>query len=129
VPVKIIRLLATDLTAKIEEEEDQAAESDYDDEDEFGEDDWEDEESNQKDKFAMLSDFLDASGLDMEGGEDEEQESDPDVLADPVYQMNTKDCLVDFFRQCVQQNSPAFAQSVTELSDVEKRTLSSLLEN
>lgn len=132
VPVKIIRLLATDLTAKIEEEEDQAAESDYDDEDEFGEfgeDDWEDEESNQKDKFAMLSDFLDASGLDMEGEDDEEQEADPDVLADPVYQMNMKDCLVDFFRQCVQQNSPAFAQSVTELSDVEKRTLSSLLEN
>ncbi|GJJ78574.1 importin-9 [Entomortierella parvispora] len=129
VPVKIIRLLATDLTAKIEEEEDQAAESDYDDEDEFGEDDWEDEESNQKDKYSMLSDFLDASGLDMEGEEDEEQEADPDVLADPVYQMNMKECLVDFFRQCVQQNSPAFAQSVTELSDVEKRTLSSLLEN
>jgi hypothetical protein len=131
VPVKILRLLATDLTAKIEEEEDQAAESDYDDEDEFGDDDWEDEEStnHQKDKFAMLSDFLDASGLDMEGEEDEEQEADPDVLSDPVYQMNLKDYLVDFFRQCVQQNSPAFAQSASEMSDVEKRTLQTLLEN
>ncbi|KAF9571457.1 hypothetical protein EC968_000488 [Mortierella alpina] len=126
VPVKIIRLLATDLTTKIEEDEDQAAESDYDDED--GEDDWEDEEDDRnKDQFSFLSDILDSHGLDMDG--EEEEEDDPDVLADPVYQLNMKDYLVDFFRQCVQQNSPAFAQSVTELSDIEKRTLSSLLEH
>ncbi|KAG0311531.1 hypothetical protein BGZ99_010110, partial [Dissophora globulifera] len=125
VPVKIIRLLSTDLTNKIEEEEDQAAESDYDDED--GEDDWEDENDGQtKDKFSFLSDMLDTHGLDMDG--EEEEEVDPDVLADPVYQLNMKTYLVDFFRQCVQQNSPAFVQSVAELSDVEKRTLSSLLE-
>ncbi|KAF9279348.1 hypothetical protein BGZ88_012798 [Linnemannia elongata] len=128
VPVKIIRLLSTDLTNKIEEEEDQAAESDYDDED--GEDDWEDEDDGRggKDQFSFLSDVLDAHGLDMDGEEDEE-EVDPDILADPIYQMNMKNYLVDFFRQCVQQNSPSFVQSVGELSDVEKRTLSSLLEN
>ncbi|KAI1321026.1 hypothetical protein EDD11_008607 [Mortierella claussenii] len=128
VPVKIIRLLSTDLTNKIEEEEDQAAESDYDDDD--GEDDWEDEDDgrNNKDKFSFLSDILDSHGLDMEG-EEEEDEIDPDVLADPVYQLNMKNYLIDFFRQCVQQNSPAFVQSVGELSDVEKRTLSTLLEN
>lgn len=124
--MKIIRLLATDLTTKIEEDEDQAAESDY--EDEEGEDDWEDEEDDRnKDQFSFLSDILDSHGLDMDG--EEEEEDDPDVLADPIYQLNMKDYLVDFFRQCVQQNSPAFAQSVTELSDVEKRTLSSLLEH
>ncbi|KAF9083483.1 hypothetical protein BGX23_011399 [Mortierella sp. AD031] len=127
VPVKIIRLLSTDLTNKIEEEEDQAAESDYDDDD--GEDDWEDEDDGRnKDEFAFLSDVLDSHGLDMDG-EDDEEEVDPDILADPIYQMNMKNYLVDFFRQCVQQNSPSFVQSVGELSDVEKRTLSSLLEN
>ncbi|KAG0350437.1 hypothetical protein BGZ54_003828 [Gamsiella multidivaricata] len=126
VPVKIIRLLSTDLTNKIEEDEDQAAESDYEDDD--GDDDWaDDEDGRSKEKFSYLSDMLDSHGLDMEG--EEEEEIDPDVLADPVYQLNMKNYLVDFFRQCVQQNSPAFAQSVTELSDVEKRTLSSLLEN
>ncbi|KAG0356145.1 hypothetical protein BG005_004912 [Podila minutissima] len=122
VPVKIIRLLATDLTNKIEEEEDQAAESDYDDED--GEDDWEDEDDG-KGKFSMMSDMLDRFDFD----EDEEDVVDPDILADPVYQMNMKDYLIQFFRECVKQNSPAFAQSVSELSDVEKSTLSNLLGN
>lgn len=122
VPVKIIRLLATDLTNKIEEEEDQAAESDYDDED--GEEDWEDEDDG-KGKFSMMSDMLDRLDFD----EDEEDVIDPDILADPVYQMNMKDYLVEFFRECVKQNSPAFAQSVSELSDVEKSILSNLLGN
>lgn len=126
VPIKIIRLLATDLTNKIEEEEDQAAESDYDDED--GEDDWEDEDDGRKEKFSMLSDLLDSNGLDFDG-EDEEDVVDPDILADPVYQLNMKDYLIEFFRECVKQNSPAFAQSVSELSDVEKRTLSTHLGN
>jgi hypothetical protein len=116
--------LATDLTNKIEEEEDQAAESDYDDED--GEDDWEDEDDGKgKGKFSMMSDMLDRLDFD----EDEEDVVDPDILADPVYQMNMKDYLVEFFRECVKQNSPAFAQSVSELSDVEKSTLSNLLGN
>jgi hypothetical protein len=77
------------LTNKIEEEEDQAAESDYDDED--GEDDWEDEDDGRggKDQFSFLSDVLDAHGLDMDG-EDDEEEVDPDILADPIYQMNMK---------------------------------------
>src|SRR5690554_1757409 len=89
VPVKIIRLLVTDLTSKVEEEEDeQAVLSDYDDED--GEDDWEeDEDQKTKDKFSFLSDILDSHGLGGEGEEDEE-EVDPDVLTDPIYQMNMK---------------------------------------
>ncbi|KAF9431329.1 hypothetical protein BGZ76_000457 [Entomortierella beljakovae] len=89
VPVKIIRLLSTDLTNKIEEEEDQAAESDYDDED--GDDDWEDEDDGgqKKDKYSLLSDILDANGIDFDG-EDEEDEVDPDTLADPIYQLNMK---------------------------------------
>ncbi|KAF9198116.1 hypothetical protein BGZ49_001176 [Haplosporangium sp. Z 27] len=126
VPVKIIRLLSTDLTNKIEEEEDQAAESDYDDE---GDDDWEDDDEPGRGKeYSLLSDILDGNGFDMDGDE-EEDEVDPDILADPIYQLNMKNYLVDFFRQCVQQNSPAFAQSISEISDVEKKTLSSLLEN
>ncbi|KAG0347825.1 hypothetical protein BG004_006848 [Podila humilis] len=128
VPVKIIRLLATDLTNKVEEEEDQAAESDYDDEE--GEDDWEDEDDGQKEKFSMLSDMLDSHGLDFDG-EDEEDDTvvDPDVLADPVYQMNMKEYLIEFFRECAKQNSPAFAQGASELNDVQKRTLHVLLGN
>ncbi|KAG0243915.1 armadillo-type protein [Mortierella sp. GBAus27b] len=126
VPVKIVRLLATDLTNKIEEEEDQVVDVDYDDDD--GDDDWEDDEdSRSKEQFSYLSDVLDSRGFDMDG--EEEEEADPDILADPIYQLNMKTYLVDFFRQCVQQNSPAFTQGASELSDVEKKTLSSLLEN
>ncbi|KAF9581008.1 hypothetical protein BGW38_002133, partial [Lunasporangiospora selenospora] len=125
VPVKIVRLLSSDLISKYEEEE-QAGDSDFDDED--GDEDWEDEDDGKsKSDFALLSDMLDSHGLDMDG--DEEEETDPDVLADPVYQMNMKQYLVDFFRQCVQQNPPAFVQGVSELNETEKRTLSGLLEN
>ncbi|KAF9426444.1 hypothetical protein BGZ94_006510 [Podila epigama] len=127
VPVKIIRLLATDLTNRIEEEEEeQGGESDYDDED--GEEDWEDDEDERKGKFSMLSDMLDSQGLDFDG-EDEEDVVDPDILADPVYQMNMKDYLFQFFQECVKQNSPLFVQATGEMSDVEKRTLSIALGN
>lgn len=87
------------MTNKIEEEEDQAAESDYDDED--GEDDWEDEDDGRggKDQFSFLSDVLDSHGLDMDGEEDEE-EVDPDILADPIYQMNMKVSASLYFLEC-----------------------------
>ncbi|KAF9211537.1 hypothetical protein BGZ59_007935 [Podila verticillata] len=148
VPVKIVKLLSTDLTNKVEEEAALAGggkaeddESDLDDEDEdddeFGDyDDEEDEEhsgsKSKKDKYGYLSDLLDAHGLDMDGegyDDDEEDEMDPDILADPIYQMSLKTYLIEFFRECIQQSSPAFAQSVAELSDVEKQALSTLLEN
>lgn len=109
VPVKIVKLLSTDLTNKIEEEAALAGggkaeddESDFDDEDEdddeFGDyDDEEDEEhsgsKSKKDKYGYLSDLLDAHGLDMDGegyDDDEEDEMDPDILADPIYQMSLK---------------------------------------
>ncbi|KAG0092221.1 hypothetical protein BGZ93_003846 [Podila epicladia] len=149
VPVKIVKLLSADLTNKIEEEaalagggkagndESDLDDDDDDDDDEFG-DDYSDEEDevhgskSKKDKYGYLSDLLDAHGLDMDGegyDDDEEDEIDPDILADPIYQMSLKTYLIEFFRECIQQNSPAFAQSVAELSDVEKQALSTLLEN
>lgn len=87
VPNKIIRLLAMDLTNKIEEDEDQSAELDFDDDE--GDDDWEDEEDGRsREQFAFLSDVIDSHGLDTEG--DEEEEADPDIMADPIYQLNMK---------------------------------------
>lgn len=109
VPVKIVKLLSADLTNKIEEEaalagggkaEDDESDLDDDDEDdgEFDEDygDEEDEDhgsKSKKDKYGYLSDLLDAHGLDMDGegyDDDEEDEMDPDILADPIYQMSLK---------------------------------------
>lgn len=109
VPVKIVKLLSADLTNKIEEEaalegggkaEDDESDLDDDDEDgdEFG-DDYGDEEGedhgskSKNDKYGYLSDLLDAHGLDMDGegyDDDEEDEMDPDILADPIYQMSLK---------------------------------------
>ncbi|KAF9583313.1 hypothetical protein BGW38_009768 [Lunasporangiospora selenospora] len=137
VPVKIIKLLSIDLTNKVEEEDAGTESSDFE-----GGDDEDDEvdypaeggsgtntsrpnaNKGGSDKYAHLSDLLD--GADEEGDEDE---SDPDILSDPIYQLDIRLFLVEFFRQCIQQNSRAFVQCVTELSEVEKRTLQSLLEN
>lgn len=158
VPVKIIKLLCTDLTNKIEEEYagevDSEEEEDEEDDDESGPE-YEDEEQQHaeadetaigrhtsgagggqntkgpiKDQYAFLSDYLESQGpLDyFDAMEDEADVLDPDVLNDPIYQMDMKDFLVTFFQQCIQQNSSAFAECVAELSEVQKQTLSALLE-
>ncbi|KAG0198042.1 Importin 9 [Mortierella sp. GBA30] len=147
VPVKIIKLFTMELTNRIEEEE----EGEYaDDDDDYGdEDDEEDEGSNEdpteeskkhgrigrnKDRFAFLSDIVDEHGqyggvdyFDEDGGFEEEEESDTDVRADPIYLMNMKAFLIDFFRS--QISSPVLVQCVAELSEVERSTLSRLLES
>ncbi|KAG0046042.1 hypothetical protein BGZ83_008754 [Gryganskiella cystojenkinii] len=152
VPVKIIKLLCTDLTNKIEEEYAGELDSEEDEEDTDDEGDEEDDEEqgqaeeernvqthgqNSKesirDQYAFLSDYLEAQGggpLDyFDAMEDEADVMDPDVLSDPIYQLEMKEFLVNFFQQCIQQNSPAFAECVAELSEVQKQTLAALLEN
>ncbi|KAF8937564.1 armadillo-type protein [Dissophora ornata] len=145
VPVKIIKLLAADLKKIGEEEGDDFGDDDddYDDDEEDDEDeDWEGDEQNgvqgkggkaskENKASAFLSDILDTQVQGFfendDGLDDEDEELDPDVLADPIYQMNMKDFLVKFFRS--QLNSPAFVQYVQDLSDVQKHNLSSLLGN
>jgi len=155
VPVKIIKLLCTDLTNKIEEE--YAGELDSDEEDDDSGEEYEDDEQHEetveetpisrhtsgaaqniakgtsvRDQYAFLSDYLESQGRPLDyfdAAEDEADVLDTDVLSDPIYQMDMKDFLVNFFQQCIQQNSPAFAECVAELSEVQKQTLSALLEN
>ncbi|KAG0343942.1 hypothetical protein BG004_004876 [Podila humilis] len=151
VPVKIIKLLSADLTSKIEEEAASGAGDKEEEDSDFDDDDDEDDEESsfeegdstgggngskiKKYKYAILSHMLGSLQLDMDGkecevdGEDNDNdEDDPEVLADPIYQMSLKVYLVEFFRECIQQNSPTFAQSVAELSNAEKQALSTLLE-
>ncbi|KAG0235968.1 hypothetical protein BGW42_004423 [Actinomortierella wolfii] len=126
-PAKIVKLLYADLENKMmEEEEAPEGDSDFDDGEE---DEWEDEDSTSgaHDKFSYLSDLLDSHGLDLDG--EEEEVTDADILADPVYQMDMKAFLLDFFRQCAQQNNPVFVQGVNELNDTEKQALSHFLQN
>ncbi|KAG0255861.1 hypothetical protein DFQ27_006018 [Actinomortierella ambigua] len=123
-PTKIVKLLYGDLENKMmEEEEAPEGDSDFDDGEE---DEWEDEELTAQDKFSYLSDLMDSHGLDFDG--DEEEVTDPDILADPVYQMDMKTFLLDFFRQCAQQNNAVFVQGVNELNDTEKQALSHFLQ-
>jgi hypothetical protein len=138
-PVKIVKLLSADLITRIEEENHSG---DFDDDESEDDDDEDDEESEAEDckdwkgsknheKSVLLSDVLGDDGNDYydgaEDGDDELEEIDPDVLADPVYQTNLKKFLVDFFRG--QLHSPGLVQCINELNDTEKQTLSGLLEN
>ncbi|KAI1299168.1 hypothetical protein EDD11_006488 [Mortierella claussenii] len=151
VPVKIVKLLTADLTSKIEEETAGDSEDDDDFDDEDDEDEGDEEElgqeqgqeagnggdttQNKKNKAAaFLSDLLDAQsrGFFDGSGEDglfdgDDPETDPDVLTDPIYQMNMKMFLVEFFRS--QIGTPELSQCVQQLNEVEKLTLSGLLEN
>ncbi|KAF9103924.1 hypothetical protein BGX29_002731 [Mortierella sp. GBA35] len=138
VPVKIVKLLCADLTTRIEEDSHSGEfdddESDDDEEDEEEESEAEDGKDWKRDKHqeksVLLSDMLGEDGntyYDDAGDEDGEEEADPDVLADPIYQTNMKKFLVEFFRS--QLHSPGLMQCINELNDAEKQTLSGLLEN
>lgn len=138
-PVKIVKLLCADLITRIEEENHSGDFEDDESEDDDEEDDEDDEAEDRKDwkgsknhdKSVLLSDVLGDDGNDYydgaEEGDNELEEIDPDVLADPVYHINLKKFLVDFFRS--QLHSPGLVQCITELNDGEKQTLSGLLEN
>ncbi|KAG0250956.1 hypothetical protein BG011_007955 [Mortierella polycephala] len=136
VPDKIVKLLVTDLANKIEEDETRGEfDEEYgdDDDEEYSDSDEEDQGDKVKDtgndKSAFPSNHKDVQGgvgyFDNEGDEDEE--SDPDVLTDPVYQMKTKEFLVDFFRDLRQ--SPSLVQCFRELNESEKKTLSNIFDN
>ncbi|KAF9931149.1 hypothetical protein FBU30_010685 [Linnemannia zychae] len=137
-PVKIIKLLCADLISRIEEESptgefnNDESEGDEDDDDE--ESDAEDHEdrngSKSHEKPVFLSDVLETKSgyyFDNTDGVEELEESDPEIVTDPIYQTNMKMFLVDFFRS--QLHSPSFMQCVNALNDIEKQTLSSILDN
>ncbi|KAG0316561.1 hypothetical protein BGZ99_006830 [Dissophora globulifera] len=152
VPVKIVKLLATDLINRVEDEgldgfdvgddlfddgdlyDDDDEDEDEDDED-VEDDGWEAEESSKGKagkQGRVVREGPTVSGLprEMFGGDEgydgEDEEVDADIMADPIYHMNMKDFLIEFFQS--QLHSPVLLQCVQELNEEDKRMLTNVLE-
>ncbi|OCT94502.1 hypothetical protein XELAEV_18012175mg [Xenopus laevis] len=85
---------------------------------------WEDEDAEDEGLAGqLLSDILSSNKYDDDYYEDDE-EDDPDVLKDPLYQIDLQTYLTDFLRQFAQQ--PCFSAFSQHLTDNERRTLQSI---
>ncbi|CAG8449022.1 6245_t:CDS:10 [Ambispora gerdemannii] len=128
---KIIKLLLSDLQNAIEidslkkpENEDQEDEEEAGDSDD---DDGEWEDVDELSPFAPAEDYRFLEILDKSVDLDD-AENDLDIQNDPVYQMNIKEYLINFFRHCASQNVNNFLQ-ITEksLNQEEKLKLQSII--
>ncbi|KAG1592125.1 hypothetical protein G6F48_002850 [Rhizopus delemar] len=124
VPAKIIKLLIADTTNNLiaDQTHIEDAESVGDDED-VG--DWEDVEDDHfatRNDINLLSDML----ANIEDNDDEED--NPELKNDPIYQTDMKVYLTDFLRNCHAHNVNNFHQICsTQLNQEEKETLQYIL--
>ncbi|RIA81823.1 armadillo-type protein [Glomus cerebriforme] len=126
--VKIIKLLISDLQNSSDSDIKRDYEE-YDDEDSVetddGCDEWEDVEEPSPfapaEDYVVLSEYLDR-GKDLDDVDD-----DPEIKEDPVYLMNLRDYLTDFFRHCAMQNENNFVQLCSELNEEYQQKIQSLI--
>ncbi|XP_053312848.1 importin-9 [Spea bombifrons] len=84
---------------------------------------WEDDDDDEGLAGQLLSDILSSNKYDDDYYEDDE-EDDPDVLKDPLYQIDLQNYLTEFLQQFAQQSCfSAFSQ---HLNDHERRILQSI---
>ncbi|KAG0175607.1 Importin 9 [Apophysomyces sp. BC1015] len=121
---KIIKLLVSDLGNNLTG--DQAPQEDVES---VGEDDgdWEDADDDAygPGDFNLLSDIL-ANIAE----EDDDEENNPELKDDPIYQTDMRAYLVDFFRNCSAHNVNHFMEIChNQLNDTEKHTLDYAMAN
>ncbi|OCT91946.1 importin-9 [Xenopus laevis] len=124
--VKIYKLIINELSTVIEANATRNTEEEWiqgngDDVNDMWEDDDEEDEGLAG---QLLSDILSSNKYDDDYYEDDE-EDDPDVLKDPLYQIDLQTYLTDFLRQFAQQ--PCFSAFSEHLTDNERRTLQSIV--
>ncbi|KAI8076801.1 armadillo-type protein [Halteromyces radiatus] len=117
-PMKIIKLLVADLgnslpTAQGPQED---AES-IGDEDGDWEDVGDDNGYSSRLDYNLLSDMLDNLG------DDDDEENNPDLKNDPIYQADMKTYLIDFFRNCSAHNTNHFLEICQQLNEDERYIL------
>ncbi|CAO3648112.1 unnamed protein product [Mucor hiemalis] len=121
-PAKIIKLLAADTTNAYASE--QAPIEDAESADEEG-GDWEDVDDDlfaSRNDINLLSDML--NNMD----DQDDEEDNPDLKNDPIYQTDMKIYLSDFFRNCNAHNINNFVEICqTQLNEEEKMTLEYVL--
>jgi hypothetical protein len=66
----------------------------------------------------MLSDLLNKDDV-----YDEIDEEDPDVLADPIYKLNLRQYLTEFFRRLSGSNRPLLESSMAAMNEGDRATL------
>ncbi|KAI8975506.1 armadillo-type protein [Mycotypha africana] len=124
-PAKIIKLLVAELTNALQMDQAPAEDVESIQDDEDG--DWEDVDEppfSARNDFNLLSEML--NNLD----ENDDEEDNPDLKNDPIYQTDMKVYLTDFFRNCNTHNINSFHEICqTQLNDEEKQTLEYVLVN
>ena len=66
----------------------------------------------------LLSDLLNKDDV-----YDEIDEEDPDVLADPIYSINLRQYLTEFFHRIASSNRPLFEISMAAMNEGDRATL------
>lgn len=127
---KIVRLLVNDLANNMSAEQAQDTESLLGDD----ENEWEDVDegggagggfSNSQAEFQYLSDMF--AELD---AQDDDEENNPELKNDPIYQTDMRAYLVDFFRNCSAHNINHFMDLCRQhLNDQEREVLEQALKN
>ncbi|ORZ19612.1 armadillo-type protein [Absidia repens] len=117
-PVKIIKLLVADMGNSLPNEHGQ-----HDDAESLGDDDAEWDDINDEAAFSARQDFAYLSDMLANLGEDDDEENNPDLKNDPIYQIDMKGYLVDFFRNCSSHNVNHFMEICQQLNDDEKYIL------
>ncbi|MEE6493116.1 hypothetical protein FKM82_016744 [Ascaphus truei] len=121
--VKIYKLIINELSSVIEANATRHTEEWIQGDGDDANDMWEDEEEDEGLAGQLLSDILSSNKYDDDYYEDDE-EDDPDVLKDPLYQIDLQTYLTDYLRQFAQQ--PCFSAFSGHLNDNERRILQSI---
>ncbi|XP_068125456.1 importin-9 [Hyperolius riggenbachi] len=122
--VKIYKLIINELSSVIEanatrQTEEEWAQGNGDDANDM----WEDEDEDEGLAGQLLSDIISSNKYDDDYYEDDE-EDDPDVLKDPLYQIDLQTYLTEFLQQFAQQ--PCFSAFSEHLNGNERRVLQSI---
>ena len=124
-PVKALKLLLKDVadTGKGKDKKGAGLDDIADDD---GDEEWDDDDplgsSNPADEFGFLSDWLNDGP-----GENDAQDDDEDLRADPLAQIDMAQHLTDVLRSCYSSNANGMHEMVNALSDTEKATLRNVL--
>ncbi|KAI6154075.1 ARM repeat-containing protein [Pisolithus tinctorius] len=117
-PVKALKLLVRELRSDGEPATipGEGLEVDSDD----GDEEWTEEEQQhqgfKEDEFAFLSEMLGPRGANFDNDDILYESDDEDLKNDPVSQINMKEHLIGFFKECAAMNTNNFAANVDQLS-------------
>lgn len=128
IPIKIVKLLISDLESDYEMvygkmglEENMLKDAESDSESGLWEDIDEDPFAPAED-YKYLTDLIDNEFVDVD-----EEEDDADIINDPIYELNLKNYLIDFFTNCATHNINQFSTIFASLTPKEQQSLRKII--